>query len=601
MGKSSLISRASFPINTRHPTTIATYSPHNELGADMTQDKSTMACPLFRLPRELRDLVYWHYLVVQDGYLCDQDTFATGKLKRADGQPRSSLDLALVYTCKRIAHELDRGGLALALNTITFTTLYSDHLTIRAHVFGSLVVDGLGYLRTAMLNSLAPSLPEQAVAHIRAAYPQFAPLLHGLRSERPPVPSLSRVANWHLMNTRHGPYGETPSVYRDFVRHALRVAVDNPEVVPAIRAWLPPCPSEAYTDVFDPRYWYPHGIIGNTTEPWDIPSPAELATLEASLSADRHIKEIIAQNDRSKYRFSAAAAAIHFLRSAPHHTRKHMRKVVLREDHEAVAHPESHALGLVPFCREYPLLRIERRVSLWTNVFLPDLRYPTPAERCGHVGTRSTPSLLHSDQITGNLAPWVMEAAALGPAGMPPGSFSLVLADDGVPELCTQIFDCVVHRDVAWQQAWVASVGDGLSWPERRGQDVFRYGRPHPRAIMSYREPQTHEDRPGFWGYFFEDFPQAVRDMVDGTSNVRCEFFPGTPWDVAELIVQARTWGPRAWEKEWFKHSPAHWETAPPLPNWEAILKGELKEQLTERELRWNEIFGAQPGGPRLY
>lgn len=47
-----------------------------------------------------------------------------------------------------------------------------------------------------------------------------------------------------------------------------------------------------------------------------------------------------------------------------------------------------------------------------------------------------------------------MEALALIPAGMPKGSFSLVLDAGPASDLCSDIFRDVVRRDAAWQTAW---------------------------------------------------------------------------------------------------------------------------------------------------
>jgi len=74
-----------------------------------------------------------------------------------------------------------------------------------------------------------------------------------------------------------------------------------------------------------------------------------------------------------KLRFSAAAAAAHFLSSLSPTNRQHTRKIVVHEDHFSVARPECHAQGLVPFCQENPALRIERQANLWKTIFMPQL------------------------------------------------------------------------------------------------------------------------------------------------------------------------------------------------------------------------------------
>ncbi|KAK0717146.1 hypothetical protein B0T26DRAFT_751240 [Lasiosphaeria miniovina] len=88
---------------------------------------------------------------------------------------------------------------------------------------------------------------------------------------------------------------------------------------------------------------------------WNIPSDEELEKMPKALRPT--------EENRFLYHFSAAAAAIRFLRSNPS-SRVHVRRILLDEDREAVAYPETHGKGLVPFCAENPHLRIERRVSL---------------------------------------------------------------------------------------------------------------------------------------------------------------------------------------------------------------------------------------------
>jgi hypothetical protein len=48
---------------------------------------------------------------------------------------------------------------------------------------------------------------------------------------------------------------------------------------------------------------------------------------------------------RIKWRYSAAAAAIHFYTSLCQSTRLRIKNILLREHRESIAHPEYHALG----------------------------------------------------------------------------------------------------------------------------------------------------------------------------------------------------------------------------------------------------------------
>ncbi|CAJ2502578.1 Uu.00g099720.m01.CDS01 [Anthostomella pinea] len=77
-------------------------------------------------------------------------------------------------------------------------------------------------------------------------------------------------------------------------------------------------------------------------------------------------------------------------------------------DRVAVARPEQHARGLIPFCQQYPHLRIEQRLDMLRSLF------PTPStgddeshfsfER--HFMKRGVPCQLASVDATDRLAEW---------------------------------------------------------------------------------------------------------------------------------------------------------------------------------------------------
>ena len=145
------------------------------------------------------------------------------------------------------------------------------------------------------------------------------------------------------------------------------------------------------------------------------------------------------------HRFSAAPAAIRFLESVPE-ARKQLRKTVLREDHVAAANPECHARGLVPFCHENQALRIERRVSLWRNIFLKCRKVAAnySLTSMSMVATEDR-APLWADTVTRRVAEWMVEA------GLPqiPDAITLVPDGDPMPEHTARIFDEVVQRDAA--------------------------------------------------------------------------------------------------------------------------------------------------------
>ncbi|KAH0437107.1 hypothetical protein CcaCcLH18_03975 [Colletotrichum camelliae] len=524
--------------------------------------------PLFRLPRELRDIIYSFYVIVDGGYICDTDGFTRGKLKGADNR---EVDLSLVYSCKRIADEMDRGGLALRLNTITFSTLESVGFSHLACQFQQLKSRGVDFVRCEIFQTYGHLIPDSVYAEAQRKYPQFMPLLDRMRAEGPRTPAQDSG----LCLERHGPYGEAPSVYRGFITDVLQAAWTQSESFRKLVAdFSPPMSETGHID-----RWSPFDVVKGHIDPWAIPSDSQMDALEAAVPIEFSCPKT--RRDRSIYRFSAAAAAIYFLQSIPHSLRKHLRKIILNEDHEAVLYPHEHARGLIPFCQQYPI-QVERRVSLWNVVFQEDMFYRHPDERCWRdkFETRRTPCVMNSDQITANIATWIIEALALDQEGMPPGSFSLLLNGDPCPDLCSRIFDSIVQRDAAWQQAWTEAIERGIlgqiTWFEIRGESVLRHGWFDFPQIERASRSRAPANRPGYWGYIFEQFPQSLTDIAGGRSIVHCNFDMGAPRDAEAILRKHLGWNKQKWEREWFNHTPQSWGPEPPLPQWRMLLEDNL-------------------------
>jgi hypothetical protein len=75
---------------------------------------------LFRLPRELRDLIYEHYAHEETGY---EYHYASGKMMHRRAEPPDVIRLSLALTCRRVAEEIKNVG--WQANTIHFSPLLS--------------------------------------------------------------------------------------------------------------------------------------------------------------------------------------------------------------------------------------------------------------------------------------------------------------------------------------------------------------------------------------------------------------------------------------------------------------------------------------------
>ncbi|KAK1636162.1 hypothetical protein BDP81DRAFT_429151 [Colletotrichum phormii] len=262
-------------------------------------------------------------------------------------------------------------------------------------------------------------------------------------------------------STRQGPWGEPYPVYRDFVRFALRAM-----------------PSTEDRHRFSDDFTELHGgtpdtqlLLDMDPAPWTIPRQHDLRQMMEALGGKHSIRAYGLDVGwmgtecarRAMFRYSAAAVAIRFLESNTPAIRAHMRDIVLIEDQESVSNPECHAMGLIPYCRENSGLRIERRISLWRNAFF---------HRSGRaLGERTHDHYnlgLDANEISFAIARWIIEVLPLVSAGMPANSFTLVLDGEGEPQ-CSEIFQNVVLRDAAWQQAMEECFQTGVFPPEPYG------------------------------------------------------------------------------------------------------------------------------------
>ncbi|KAM0814408.1 hypothetical protein AB5N19_00198 [Seiridium cardinale] len=156
------------------------------------------------------------------------------------------------------------------------------------------------------------------------------------------------------------------------------------------------------------------------------------------------------RDDRSKYKYSAAAAAIFFLEANPS-LHCHIRRIGLDEDCESVNHPPRHAKGLIRFTEANPRLRIEWHLSLWTNVFLDTDKTYSPYDRFDIASSDERHVTWGLGWSTAGLSPsvydWIEYADKL------PSNFSTVLDGSPLPDLAAEIFRDVLVRDAALQVA----------------------------------------------------------------------------------------------------------------------------------------------------
>ena len=208
-------------------------------------------------------------------------------------------------------------------------------------------------------------LDEAGEREIASLYPQFRPILDKWRSGRE-VTWISKGHDW----------GETPSIYRDFVHCILSVMAKNAEfggrniaMRCAHSAWMPRQNQSTMLNCNLSEL-----VDGRQPEPWAVPRAADLQRLQkvsGVTTQDSHF-----YHGSVNHAWSAAAMAIRLLGAVPQTLRRHIRRIRLVEDRDSVAHPECHMRGFIPLCVEIPRLRVQRTVSLLRVVYPVNAPYP---------------------------------------------------------------------------------------------------------------------------------------------------------------------------------------------------------------------------------
>ncbi|KAG8157954.1 hypothetical protein KVR01_012226 [Diaporthe batatas] len=538
--------------------------------ADSKKSNPSDDCMLLALPRELRDDIYKHYLRVEGGYVYN---FESGKLRCATSTgTRAPIDLELMLSCRQIAAEMR--GLALKTNVITFRPVAppakQSNLQYLLNskdewwdaVFQSLQEKNFNHpLRSSRKDWWpVPNFDESICRTVSEEFPKFEPhlrLIQRLASE----PS-NYAARFDVFNDEEHDFtgrqvywpnigypiywGEVPSLQR-------QAALKTLELISSRESWS----EKAWSDVEDDPGWRAGSYRVPTTDraadiiryhslykPWTIIEDAEGDGIEHDRRHPAHYRdEHKTQEDYerephenfdprywNRHFLSAASIAIHFLENIPSQ-RKNIRKIILDERYPGQNFSECHGLGFIGLCKENPALRVERRANLWTNVWQP--------ETC-----------LNNDGMTDyflteRVACWIVEALALAPAGMPQGSFTLVLDGNPAPEQCTKLFQRV-QRDAAWHTAFLETFDRGILHK------------------VSYDDMRRTE------GFMYVDFPPALQDISRGTClAVRANFDVGEPMDVEAMIEAHREWTLSDWERGWDLST--SYQTLPPLPEWKVI------------------------------
>lgn len=467
---------------------------------------------LLDLPPEIRLAVYDAYVAVEGGYVLKPQT---NKLTPANSNEKH--EFALQLTCKKIACEMR--GLALRRNTLNFRAEYSNEGRIAAarfhHIQANIIFLLLYFLITRdgdddIDNDGVPYFTHSIIDEVVKEFPQLETPFRAMLNQQEFILPISFNAAER--------FGVAPSAFRRGAWRTFQLAIENGLVLDGQIFGIFQCPKRANTLAQDFPPWFFHPTRDEFERLMDNGGML-FRRLGHDYWTKPHVDGLgIRQYTQGRYKFSAAAHAIHYLSHCPQQVRMHIRRIRLYEDTLSVAFPECHALGLIPFCQENPHLYIERHVDIWRTVFRTSVSssmYPwtVEAEREAALNVEyqeesANGTRLDTKRASRSFALWVCEALELARSGMPKGSFKLVFDGDSAPKPSSQIFHDVIQRDAVWQRV-IKMQRDKWTLTEQE---------------QSEKLAETFDFSFSQW-YFIDGYPDAIDDMARNRHGlIECSF-----------------------------------------------------------------------------
>ncbi|KAI4704302.1 hypothetical protein J4E81_001368 [Alternaria sp. BMP 2799] len=510
---------------------------------------------LFRLPRELRDRIYEYYTHQEQGYIYDP---SAQKFRLANGQ---NLDVALIYTCKRVAQEID--GLAFESNTIRFSVLPqipgTETSSSAAFLYRSLL-EGRNMCLRIMLSYAYPLVTREALRELRSRYP-------GNKAVEELEKTIIREGRAGLKEGRLYHVCRLDYLIKDAIlQDLIQIIARHPAFERLVLGEYDPSAKTSAPLDYDPvtddenesedeDNDNDNDQGGSRSRPsvytrdtlyqiiewrptyWWIPEKKDLDKVakyvpQAPELGTRHNGRV----KRFKRYFSAAAAAIQFLERLTPKKRAQVRKIVIQEDyaslgisqnhasHTNLGLSQTHARGLVPYLLENPRLRIERRIDIWGTVLIPNRERSYGVERC-----------------LWDVATWIHEASMPWIMDLPTGSFSLVLY--GPDERASELLCNAMRQAAMWQ--------DGAEELTHRGN-------------MQGMTPIA------------DDFVDVVKAVVRGDVPVRFEAGVPELWDIDEILREQSDQWPYAVDR--LRCVTVFHFGVPPDGGWDSVRSEQMEE-----------------------
>ncbi|KAF5539902.1 hypothetical protein FMEXI_8760 [Fusarium mexicanum] len=473
---------------------------------------STAASPvaqkasLLGLPLELRDQIYDYYFKADGGYISDGD-----KLLQASGQ---AVQISLMLICRSIARETQH--LPFTLNTITFSTIYRPDWRIQAGALNQIARYHL-FLLQGMVLRLGRLLTPDIYEEPSPEYSQYMPIV--MEEVREFIRIYDR--DTHLpLEVRNMSAFCGARQFRDDARTTVGVASvryrkdDSTVSLKRTRIYLlrqladkhPTEFSQAIEDIL-PGWNDSHSIdefFDLGFDSWAMPTRSEVRRMVDQLQMTRYWHRADAWYQlgfdlpgyngpkyryKRKYWFSAAAQAIRFLKQLSQQQRLLISKLIVKEDRYAAAFPESHMIGMIPFCQENPKLHVEHYINLWRNMLVKgdgiriqglmlDVESPP-----GYIGAPIQPHQIESISIGQTFTGFII----------------------GCPDLnfATEAFSVSMKPYISWLTAHTDCIARGLIAPTN-----------HHNYPFPTRTPA-----------------QGIAPVSERSAIIQCDFTLDQPWD----------------------------------------------------------------------
>ncbi|KAI7763623.1 hypothetical protein LZL87_010678 [Fusarium oxysporum] len=204
--------------------------------------------------------------------------------------------------------------------------------------------------------------------------------------------------------------------------------------------------------------------------------------------------------------------------TSPLDVRTLIRTLLLHEDLPSVHLPSRHTQGLVPLLKENPLLRVERRASVFGCVASQRrdairvlINIEEGEEMLPH------PKVLNRD-FEANIYYWLLDTLTVVGSGLDTKRFTFVLEAGKYSDYCSELFQRAIQTDISKSKAWKICLETGLLAslrPTRIDENTARYA----------KDPR---------------FEKLIELLGNQTSIFRCDFNPGVPLDVDTLVEDAK-------------------------------------------------------------